>query len=102
AEFLAHRNVPLVPTLAAKESFLTVGATYKRDPAAIERIRTGRAESMEKWRRIRETGVRLVAGVDSLGDLNLELSLFVEIGMSCREALFSATRFAAEAMGKLD
>lgn len=102
AEFLAERNVPLVPTLAAKESFLVHGERYKRDAAAIEKIRTERPATIEKWQRIRETGVRLVAGVDSLGDLNLELSLFVEIGMTPNEAIISATSHAAEAIGMID
>lgn len=102
AEFLAERNIPLVPTLAAKESFLVHGERYRRDPEAIERIRRDRPATIDKWRRIRETGVRLVAGVDSLGDLNLELSLFVEIGMTPHQAILSATRHAAEAIGMKD
>lgn len=102
AEFLAERNVPLVPTLAAKESFLVHGDRYRRDPEAIERIRRDRPATIDKWRRIRETGVRLIAGVDSLGDLNLELSLFVEIGMTPHQAILSATSHAAEAIGMKD
>lgn len=102
AEFLAHRNIPLVPTLAAKESFLIHGELYERDPDSIEKIRRERPATIDKWQKIRETGVRLIAGVDSLGDLNLELSLFVEIGMTPHQAIISATSHAAEAIGMKD
>lgn len=102
AEFLAERNIPLVPTLAAKESFLVHGERYKRDPESIEKIRRDRPATIDKWGKIRATGVRLIAGVDSLGDLNLELSLFVEIGMTPHQAIVSATSHAAAAIGMED
>jgi len=102
AAFLAERNIPLVPTLAAKESFLVHGEQYNRDPESIEKIRRDRPATIGKWRKIRDTGVRLIAGVDSLGDLNLELSLFVEIGMTPHQAIASATSHAAEAIGMKD
>lgn len=99
AAFLAERGVPLVPTLAAKESFLHYGEEYRRDPQMIANIREARPATIAKWQRIRATGVRLVAGVDSLGDLNLELALFVEIGMTPAEAITAATQYAAETIG---
>jgi imidazolonepropionase-like amidohydrolase len=102
AAFLAERKIPLVPTLAAKESFLVHGEQYGRDSESIEKIRRDRPATIDKWRKIRETGVRLIAGVDSLGDLNLELALFVEIGMTPHQAIISATSHAAEAIGMKD
>lgn len=96
AEFLAEKGVPLVPTLSATESFIVLGAEYGRDPEGIEQQKRRRPEKMEHWRSILETGVTLVSGVDSLGDLNMELGLFVEIGMSPMQAIQAATSIAAE------
>jgi len=102
AGFLAQRGIPIVPTLVASDSFLSLGAEYGRDPEAIEEVRRRRPEKMKHWRRILESGVTMVAGVDSLGDLNMELSLFVEIGMTPMQALVSATKLGAEVLGMSD
>lgn len=102
AEFLASRDLPIVPTLAAEESFIIHGEEFGRDPAMIAAVAAKRAETMARWRTILETGVRLIAGVDSLGDLNLELDLFVEIGMSPLEAIQAATSEAAKIIGMGD
>jgi imidazolonepropionase-like amidohydrolase len=102
AEYLALQGIPLVPTLAASESFIVMGEEYGRDPERIEQIRAQRPEKMKHWSHILETGVTLVAGVDSLGDLNMELSLFAEIGMTPMQAILSATKLAADAVGAGD
>ncbi|HBY99200.1 MAG TPA: amidohydrolase family protein [Chloroflexi bacterium] len=96
AEFLAEKGVQLVPTLSATESFVVMGAEYGRDPESIEQHKRRRPEKIGHWRRILETGVILVSGVDSLGDLNMELELFVEIGMSPIQAIQAGTSIAAE------
>lgn len=102
AEFLAKKGIPVVPTLVASDSFIRLGAKYGRPPEAIEEVKRRRPEKMEHWRRILQTGVTLVAGVDSLGDLNMELDLFVEIGMTPMQVLLSATKTAAEVVGMGD
>lgn len=102
AEFLANKNVPIVPTLAAEESFLVHGEAFGRDPDMIAAVAAKREETMARWRTILETGVNLIAGVDSLGDLNLELKLLVEIGMSPLDAIKAATSEAAKTIGMGD
>ncbi len=46
-----------------------------------------------------EAGVRLIAGTDTLGDLNEEIALLHGFGLSREEALLSATVRPAELMG---
>ena len=46
-----------------------------------------------------EAGVRLIAGTDTLGDLNEEIALLHQFGLSNEEALKSATVRPAELMG---
>jgi imidazolonepropionase-like amidohydrolase len=102
AEFLAKKRIPLVPTLTASEAFIIMGAEYGRDTATIEEFKNGRPDKMKHWSQILQTGVTLVAGVDSLGDLVIELCLLVEIGMSPMQAILSATKTAAEVIGMAD
>jgi imidazolonepropionase-like amidohydrolase len=102
AEFLATKGIPIVPTLIASDSHIQLGAEYGRSPEAIEEIKRNRPAKMEQWRRILRTGVTLAAGVDSLGDLNMELDLFVEIGMTPMQALLSATKVAADVVRMTD
>jgi imidazolonepropionase-like amidohydrolase len=96
---LCSKGVPVIPTLAATESFIQRGIEYGRPADAIAENAQRRPEKIQHWRRILQTGVTMAAGVDSLGDLNMELDLFVEIGMTPMEALLSATKIAAEVVG---
>ena len=68
-----------------------------------------RAQAMANLRACHEAGVRIAAGTDSGNpgtfhglSMRRELSLYVEAGMSPREALVSATRDAAGVLGLAD
>jgi imidazolonepropionase-like amidohydrolase len=100
----AH-GVPIVPTLS-----------HRTDHAIDVRRRTGTAEfvlrkmktiqphTRESFRRIHQAGVKIAMGTDlgldpEVGTNAGELAIYVEHGMSPMEAIQTATRNAAEALG---
>lgn len=103
AEFLASKGVPVVPTLVGiGDAIIQLGPAYGRDPEEIEETRRRRPAKMKHWRCVLETGLTLVTGVDALGNLNMEIENFVEIGMTPMQALLSATKIAADTIGMGD
>ncbi len=96
---LAERGVVLCPTLAASEAMAVYGGW--NDPAPEpDRLRAARAS----FRAALASGVRIACGSDAgvfdHGDNARELELMVAWGMQPAGALRSATRTAAEVIGR--
>lgn len=109
AETVAQRNVPVTSTLC-------VGHFHVEGLARREGVTLDERSGFERWHRMneanmqnatrmRETGVRYVAGTDAgwrftpFDGLVREMELLHNIGMSTMEAVVSATSACAAAMG---
>ena len=68
----------------------------------IETCRERLLDQPRVFRNLLEAGCKIVAGVDSLGDLQRELSSMVEGGMSPQKAVQAATVVAAECLDIAD
>jgi imidazolonepropionase-like amidohydrolase len=96
-----------VPTLEAYERIVRLGTTVY--PAYFvpkgEMVVGPHKESFQK---AVEAGVKIAAGTDAgghfwpLGDIALELERMVEFGLDTEQAIFAATRNAADALKLLD
>ena len=107
-DLLGERGVYLVPTMIAGYSIVAHGT-----PAGIPSHVVRKAEQVGAWSRrsvemAHAAGVKIAFGTDCgtpfnrPGDNAAELELLVRAGMSPAEALASATRVAAEAIGLAD
>jgi imidazolonepropionase-like amidohydrolase len=99
AALMAERGVFLVPTLCGLKMSVELGVQMGRPGWLIEAAREMIPQHFGAFRNALEAGVKIAAGVDSLGDLQTELEFMVEGGMSPMDALLSATRDAAECLG---
>jgi imidazolonepropionase-like amidohydrolase len=103
----AWTNYPRIVALTARQSAGTITADEEKQLAALEKRVETRLEIM---RRMLEYDVRerIVPGTDSgvgslaFGHLDYDLQLLVRVGFTPAEALLSATRISAEAIGLAD
>ncbi len=102
AELLAKRNVFVDPTLNALHSMIKYGPQFDRAPAEVERSKTRLEQSWKSFGAAKDAGVRICAGVDSLGSLFEEIELFVQGGMSPLQALTATTKTNSEVLGAAD
>lgn len=72
---------------------------WNRGDAWVARYHLMWERHKECFPKAAEAGVRLIAGTDTLGDLNEEIALLHQFGLSNEEALLSATVRPAEFMG---
>ena len=109
AERLAKSGIPVTSTLAVGGAVLREmrarTTLTPADAAFLARWETMAADNMAQFRKLREAGVRFVAGTDAgwrftrIDDLPLEIQLMHEGGMSPMDALVAATGFAADVIG---
>jgi imidazolonepropionase-like amidohydrolase len=101
-ERMARAGTWYVPTLAV--SFHDHSADAGRQPPeVIEKRLRSREFRAQIMARALAAGVRLAAGTDSWhGEVWYELELLVRFGLTPMQALFAATRDAADLLGHLD
>ncbi|HEY7139874.1 MAG TPA: amidohydrolase family protein [Methylomirabilota bacterium] len=100
----------MVPTISIRSERARAGRAAGRAPADVVRKYQRVAEVGDRWfRRACEAGVRMALGTDTYRSLRdhwgqnaYELELMVERGLSPAEALLTATRNAAAALGVED
>ena len=100
----------MVPTISIRSERARAGRAAGRAPAEVVRKYVRVAEIGDQWfRRAAEAGVRMAMGTDTYRSLRdywgqnaYELELMVERGLSAEQALLTATRNAAEALGAGD
>ena len=100
----------MVPTISIRSERARAGRAAGRAPADVVRKYEHVAAVGDRWfRRASEAGVRMALGTDTYRSLRdywgrnaYELQLMVERGLSPEDALLTATRNAAEALGAGD
>ena len=100
----------LVPTISIRSERARAGRAAGRAPTDVVRKYQHVAAVGDQWfRRAAEAGVRMALGTDTYRSLRdhwgqnaYELQLMVERGLSPEQALLTATRNAAEALGAGD
>ncbi|HBY99364.1 MAG TPA: amidohydrolase family protein [Chloroflexi bacterium] len=102
AEFLAERKILVVPTLSALRMEVERGERLGRPAWLVEMCRQSLPEQKRMFRALLEAGCMIVAGVDSLGDLQGELGHMVDEGMPVPQAIAAATLVAAQCLGVED
>jgi imidazolonepropionase-like amidohydrolase len=102
AELVAKRGVFVVPTLSALRMVVEQGERMSRPGWLIEACRERLHDQPRVFRSLLEAGCKIVAGVDSLGDLQREISFMVECGMSSQKAIQAATVVAAQCLDIAD
>jgi imidazolonepropionase-like amidohydrolase len=106
AEEMAEKRVFLVPTLSLIHKIAKEGASYGMSPWAVRKGAELNEVAAKTFDLARKRGVQIASGTDFSGappmrhgENGLELTLMVQAGMSPLEAISSATRVAAEALG---
>jgi imidazolonepropionase-like amidohydrolase len=96
----------LVPTLSNMHFATVIGPHVHLDRRSIEAARRHVEAQVENFRKCLEAGVRMAAGSDLIGhplgphgEQSAELELMVKYGMKPVDALTSATRVGAQALG---
>lgn len=109
ADAVAKVGTPVTATLSVGH-YLVAAMTHREhdappDQAAVERWRRMTAANLDNVRRMRQAGVRYVAGTDAgwrytpFDGLPTEIALLQEAGAAPGEAIVAATSAPAEAMG---
>ncbi|MGC9009940.1 MAG: amidohydrolase family protein [Sulfolobales archaeon] len=101
-----ERNSVVVPTLSIVQRIIEVGSKIGIPEWGLKKAEEVYEEHISNIKKAYRLGVKLATGTDfvggpfRMGDNALEIKLFVEkLGMTPREALLSATKIAAEAVG---
>ncbi len=99
---MRERGTYLVPTLAFNDWCQVEGTSRGLSPEGVRDLKGIHDAALEAFAIAREVGVPIAAGTDSSGTLcpfgehAREIELYVEHGMSCEQALVTATSAAAE------
>lgn len=109
AEKLAKSGIPVTGTLAVSGSVVRMMSAKETlteaEQAFLTRWRKMLTDNVEQFRKLREFGVRFVAGTDAgwrftpFDGLPLEMELMQQGGMSSLEAISAGTGFAAKVIG---
>jgi imidazolonepropionase-like amidohydrolase len=97
----------VVPTLLHRsDAAIDLRARHGASQSLVAKMREIQPACFETFRRMRAAGVRIAMGTDTTVDPQMggnakELELYVELGMSPMDAILSATRHAADALGML-
>ena len=119
AEMMAESGIWVSPTLQAMTSYQRIVALWKKrdadtidkdESAELQQLERGMEISLDIVRRIMDHGMsdRIVPGTDSgvgdleFGHLDYDLQLLTRAGFSPADALASATRVSAQAIGLAD
>jgi imidazolonepropionase-like amidohydrolase len=106
AERIVERGIYVSPTIQTGyrqiERLAADGAASARDRARLSDLQYKMDTKLSFVRRFRDLGARIVSGTDAIqtfGDYAIGLELLVRAGLTPMEAILSATRVAAEAIG---
>jgi imidazolonepropionase-like amidohydrolase len=109
AEKLAKSGIPVTGTLAVSGAVVKMMSARENlteaEQAFLTRWRGMMADNIEQFSKLREAGVRFVAGTDAgwrftpFDGLPLEMEMMQQGGMSALEAITAGTGFAAKAIG---
>lgn len=102
ADLMASKGVFLDPTLSALRITAERGLEMGRPRWLVEISKEKIAHQMDTFRKAVKAGVKIVTGVDSIGEMVLELQLLMEGGLSAMEAILAATKTAAECLNLAD
>ena len=105
-ELAKEKNVVVVPTLSISKGLVEKGEEVGVPEWALKKAEEIYSIHVETIKEAYKNNVKLATGTDFFGGVfthgenALELELFVKlIGMSCKEAIISATKIASEAAG---
>lgn len=104
-EMMLERGTPIVPTLAVRtEHALKLVEQAGASKFVMENYRRHQRYAFENFQKLYRAGVKIALGTDTnvqpnMGENALELEVYVQLGMTPMEAILSATRHAAEAIG---
>lgn len=104
-EMMLKTGTPIVPTLAVRtDHALNLVEKAGASAFVMENYRRHQRSCFETFRKVHQAGVRIAAGTDlnvqpNMGENAIELEMYVELGMTPMEAITTATRNAAEAVG---
>lgn len=109
-DLLIEKNAVVVPTFAIVDAIVKYGRAAGVPEYGVRKAEESHKAHMESIRRAFEAGVRIAVGTDFPGSLGVahgdnavELEIFVEqLGLSPMDAIISATRIGAEALGMED
>jgi imidazolonepropionase-like amidohydrolase len=103
---LAKSGIPVTGTLAVGGAVLrelrAKPSLSETEAAFLARWEKSAAQNLDQFRKLREAGVKFVAGTDAgwrftrFDDLPLEMTLMQEGGMTAMETIVAATGYAAE------
>jgi imidazolonepropionase-like amidohydrolase len=106
ADLMVKRGIFLVPTLSIMHKIATEAASYGMSPWALKKGEELNKVATNTFRLAKQRGVRIACGTDFSGappmrhgENAIELSLMVQAGMPPYDAISSATKVAAEALG---
>ncbi len=109
AEKLAKSGIPVTGTLAVSGAVVKMMSARENlteaEQAFLTRWRGMMADNIEQFSKLREAGVRFVAGTDAgwrftpFDGLPLEMEMMQQGGMSALDAITAGTGFAAKAIG---
>lgn len=118
-EHSVYTNDDVIALLVNQHKILVPTLTHRRQESIDARKRAGAPDFVinkmlqikeacfESFRKLHEAGVKMACGTDAgyeppVGQSAVELALYVEGGMTAMEAILTATRNAAEAIGRSD
>ncbi|HBY99363.1 MAG TPA: amidohydrolase family protein [Chloroflexi bacterium] len=102
AELMAAKGVYLVPTLSALRITAEKGAQMGR-PAWLVEVSQKRAPAqIATFQKAVRAGVKIVTGVDSIGEMVREMELLMEGGLSPMDTIVAATSRAAQCLDIAD
>lgn len=106
-DLLLEKDAVVVPTFAIVDAIVNFGRAAGVPEYAMKKAEASHEAHLDSIRRAFEAGVKIAVGTDfagpagvAHGDNAVELTILVEqVGMSPLEAIASATRIGAEALG---
>jgi len=109
-DLLLEKNAVVVPTFAIVDAIVKYGRVAGVREYAMRKAEESHKAHIESIRNAFDAGVKIAAGTDfpgspgvAHGDNAVELEIFVEqLGLSPMDAIISATRIGAEALGMDD
>jgi imidazolonepropionase-like amidohydrolase len=109
-DLLLEKDAVVVPTFAIVDAIVKFGRAVGLPEYAMKKAEASHQAHLESIRRAFQAGVKIALGTDFAGPVGVahgenavELEILVEqVGMSPMEAIASATRIGAEALGLED
>lgn len=104
-EQMVSSQTPIVPTLLHRtDKAIEVARSIGISPFTLEKMRRIQGDCFATFQRVHQAGVPIAMGTDLARDPDVgtnaeELEIYVDLGMAPLDAVYSATRDAAAAIG---